>query len=138
MIVQRGAARYLIRDRDQAYCERFRDQMGMTEVPTAAQSLAECVSEEIHRFHSAGMPGPGDRPGREAPAKDSARYFEDHEESGAHLSLGKILPAPAACNRRRLEPWWRYRKLAAPIIATNVALRNRKGVEPAASESLNG
>src|SRR5215472_11627602 len=41
-----------------------------------------------------------------------------------------LLP-PAPCNRRSLEQWWRFRKLAACIIATNVVLHNRNAVERA-------
>src|SRR5215472_18581739 len=49
-----------------------------------------------------------------------------------------MLPPPAPCNRRSLEQGWRYGKLVACIIATNVVRHNRKGFERGVSPRTRG
>jgi hypothetical protein len=68
------------------------------------------------------------------PARDSARrHFEYYQESRTHLSLGKDAPSTRAAPPPELGSLWRFRKLVADIIATNVVLHNRNGIERAVS-----
>lgn len=95
-----GAPRYLIRDRDRAYGERFRDragEMGITEVLTAAQSpwqnafverligsiRWECLDHVIVL-------------GEKHLRRILRSYFEYYQESRTHLSLGKDPPCTRA------------------------------------------
>jgi putative transposase len=73
-----GAPRYLIRDRDRAYGAipgpRRRNGHHRS-ADRSAEPVAECVRGKINRLYSVGMPGPRDRPGREAPAEDSTQLL---------------------------------------------------------------
>lgn len=98
--------RYLIRDRDQVYGERFQDsvrEMGITEVLTAPQSpwqngFAERLIGSIRRECLDHMIVLGEKHLR----KILRSYFEYYQESRTHLSLAKDAPSTRAVQPPKL------------------------------------
>jgi len=64
---------------------------------------------------------------------DGAGEVEPKEQSCKTLfvAVEVFVDAPSSrpCNRRSEAPWWRFHKLVACIIATNVVLHNGNAVE---------
>ena len=102
------APRYLIRDRDRAYGERFRDragEMGITEVLTAAQSpwqnaFVERLIGSIRRECLDHVIVLGEKHLR----KILRSYFDTIRNLALTCRWARTLPPPARCNHRRLEP----------------------------------